>query len=84
MGAMGINESWSSVQQYMYLPLFRPETAGRWLTKDEKAVAVMRSESSGNTDDKPFDKHQFFAALIDYKNWLAGSVYGNFRLFRMM
>lgn len=51
---------------------FRPETAGRWLTKDEKAVAIMRTESSGNTDDKPFDKHQFISAFIDYKNWLAG------------
>lgn len=59
---------------YFFL-FFRPETAGRWLTKDEKAVAVMRTQSSGNTDDKPFDKHQFISALIDYKNWLAGSVY---------
>ncbi|KAJ8651745.1 hypothetical protein O0I10_012692 [Lichtheimia ornata] len=52
-----------------------PETAGRWLTKDEKAVAVMRTQSSGNTDDKPFDKHQFISALIDYKNWLAVMIY---------
>lgn len=63
------------VQRCIPFSFFRPETAGRWLTKDEKAVAVMRTQSSGNTDDKPFDKHQFISALIDYKNWLAGSVY---------
>lgn len=60
---------WSKIITLLYS---RPETAGRWLTKDEKAVAIMRTESSGNTDDKPFDKHQFISALIDYKNWLAG------------
>lgn len=49
-----------------------PENAGRWLTKEEKEVAVQRTKNSGNTDHHGFDKHQFIAALIDYKVWLAG------------
>lgn len=49
-----------------------PENAGRWLTEDEKQVAIQRTRNSGNTDNNPFDKKQFLAALIDYKVWLAG------------
>ncbi|KAI8975418.1 major facilitator superfamily domain-containing protein [Mycotypha africana] len=44
-----------------------PETAGRWLTPDEKEVAIQRTRRSGNTDDKAFDKKQLVAALMDYK-----------------
>ncbi|CEI88835.1 hypothetical protein RMCBS344292_03212 [Rhizopus microsporus] len=52
-----------------------PENAGRWLTKEEKEVAVQRTKNSGNTDHHGFDKHQFIAALIDYKIWLAVIIY---------
>lgn len=50
-----------------------PETAGRWLTPEEKDVAIQRTQLSGNTDNKPFDKRQFFAALTDYKVWFSGN-----------
>lgn len=49
-----------------------PENAGRWLTKEEKHVAIQRTRQSGNTDNKTFDKKQFIAAVVDYKIWLAG------------
>lgn len=49
-----------------------PETAGKWLTAEEKQVAIRRTRMSGNTDEKAFDKKQFFAALIDYKVWFSG------------
>ncbi|KAI8136718.1 pantothenate transporter liz1 [Fennellomyces sp. T-0311] len=53
-----------------------PETVGkRWLTPEEKAVAIERSHRSGNTDTKRFDLHQFIAAIIDYRNWLAFIIY---------
>ncbi|KAI9312214.1 putative MFS transporter, partial [Dichotomocladium elegans] len=53
-----------------------PENAAKWwLTEKEKKVAIMRTHISGNTDEKAFDKHQFFAALLDYKNWLAVIIY---------
>jgi hypothetical protein len=48
-----------------------PETAGSWLTPEEKDVAIQRTLLSGNTDDKHFDKRQFFAALTDYKVWFS-------------
>ncbi|KAG0170987.1 hypothetical protein DFQ29_009042 [Apophysomyces sp. BC1021] len=54
---------------------WRPESTGRWLTEDEMKVAVQRTRQSGNTDEKAFDKKQFFAALLDYKNWLAVLIY---------
>lgn len=50
-----------------------PETAGRWLTAEEKDVAIQRTRQSGNTDEHAFDKKQFLAALVDYKVWFAGS-----------
>ena len=49
-----------------------PETAGRWLTAEEKDVAIQRTRQSGNTDESSFDKKQFLAALIDYKVWFSG------------
>lgn len=52
-----------------------PEKAGRWLTPEEKELAVARTQKSGNTDNKPFDKKQFFAALIDYKVWFSVIIY---------
>lgn len=50
-----------------------PETAGKWLTPEEKQVAIERTRKSGNTDDKLFDKKQFFAAVLDYKVWFSGN-----------
>lgn len=50
-----------------------PETAGKWLTAEEKQVAIQRTQKSGNTDEKSFDKKQFFAALADYKVWFSGT-----------
>lgn len=35
-------------------------------------MAIARTRTSGNTDGKAFDKRQLLAALIDYRNWLAG------------
>ncbi|KAI8075834.1 major facilitator superfamily domain-containing protein [Gilbertella persicaria] len=52
-----------------------PETAGRWLSVEEKQVAIQRTRQSGNTDAKSFDKKQFVAALMDYKVWLAVVIY---------
>ncbi|KAI9476612.1 MFS transporter-like protein [Zychaea mexicana] len=53
-----------------------PETVGtRWLSPEEKAVAIERTRKGGNTDNKPFDKHQFLGAIIDYYNWLAFIIY---------
>ncbi|KAG2214590.1 hypothetical protein INT46_008135 [Mucor plumbeus] len=52
-----------------------PETAGRWLTAEEKDVAIQRTRQSGNTDESAFDKKQFFAALIDYKVWFSVVIY---------
>lgn len=49
-----------------------PEAAGRWLTAEEKDVAIQRTRQSGNTDESAFDKKQFLAALIDYKVWFSG------------
>lgn len=50
-----------------------PESAGRWLTEEERRLAIQRTKSSGNTDRNPFDKKQFLAAVVDYKVWLAGN-----------
>ncbi|GAA5817408.1 hypothetical protein MFLAVUS_010954 [Mucor flavus] len=52
-----------------------PETAGKWLTPEEKRVAIERTQRSGNTDEKSFDKKQFVAALIDYKVWFSVVIY---------
>ncbi|KAF7726542.1 hypothetical protein EC973_008673, partial [Apophysomyces ossiformis] len=52
-----------------------PESTGKWLTEDEMKVAIQRTRQSGNTDERPFDTKQFFAALLDYKNWLAVIIY---------
>ncbi|CAO3662796.1 unnamed protein product [Rhizopus stolonifer] len=52
-----------------------PESAGRWLTEEERRVAIQRTKSSGNTDSNPFDKKQFLAAAVDYKVWLAVIIY---------
>jgi hypothetical protein len=49
-----------------------PQTVRGWLTPQEKQVAIQRAKQSGNTDEKSFDKDQFFAALVDYKIWLSG------------
>lgn len=57
-----------------------PETAGKWLTAEEKRVAIERTERSGNTDEKSFDKKQFVAALIDYKVWFSGKYYLKYSL----
>ncbi|KAI9263988.1 major facilitator superfamily domain-containing protein [Helicostylum pulchrum] len=59
---------------FMVLP-DTPETAGKWLTAEEKRVAIERTERSGNTDEKSFDKKQFVAALIDYKVWFSVVIY---------
>ncbi|KAI8881543.1 MFS general substrate transporter [Backusella circina FSU 941] len=52
-----------------------PSNAGSWLTDKERQVAIQRTKQSGNTDAKRFDKKQFLAALIDYKIWLAVTIY---------
>ncbi|KAI9475910.1 MAG: major facilitator superfamily domain-containing protein [Benjaminiella poitrasii] len=54
-----------------------PETtkAGRWLTAEEKEIAIERTKKSGNTDHKAFDRKQFVAAWIDYKVWLSVVIY---------
>ncbi|KAG2234246.1 hypothetical protein INT48_001965 [Thamnidium elegans] len=52
-----------------------PETAGKWLTPEEKQVAIERIQRGGNTDEKSFDKKQFVAALIDYKVWFSVVIY---------
>ncbi|KAL1928018.1 hypothetical protein VTP01DRAFT_3423 [Rhizomucor pusillus] len=52
-----------------------PETSKKWLTPAERELAIKRTRSSGNTDSKPLDKHQFLAALLDYRNWLCVAIY---------
>ncbi|CAO3595008.1 unnamed protein product [Absidia cylindrospora] len=47
----------------------------RWLTPEERELAIQRTEMSGNTDKQFFDKKQFVAALTDLKNWLAVGIY---------
>ncbi|OBZ89381.1 hypothetical protein A0J61_02558 [Choanephora cucurbitarum] len=62
------------IMSFIVLPDL-PETANRWLTAEEKRVALQRTRQSGNTDAVFFDKQQFFAALMDYKVWLAVIIY---------
>ncbi|ORY95291.1 high-affinity nicotinic acid transporter [Syncephalastrum racemosum] len=52
-----------------------PSSASRWLTPAEKELAVRRVRRDGNTDGKSFNKDQFFAALLDIKNWLSVLIY---------
>ncbi|KAG2177270.1 hypothetical protein INT43_007927 [Umbelopsis isabellina] len=53
-----------------------PETAGsRWLTPEEKELAIQRGASAFNTDKSIFDMRQFKAAFLDYKNWMTALVY---------
>ncbi|KAI8368160.1 major facilitator superfamily domain-containing protein [Radiomyces spectabilis] len=60
---------------FWILPDTPEMTGGRWLTPAEKQVALLRIKHSGNTDNTLFDRHQFLAALLDYKNWLAVVIY---------
>jgi hypothetical protein len=46
-----------------------------WLTPEERQLAIKRTTVSGNTDKHFFDKKQFVAALLDFKNWLAVLIY---------
>ncbi|SAM03765.1 hypothetical protein [Absidia glauca] len=46
-----------------------------WLTPEERQLAIKRTTVSGNTDKHFFDRNQFVAALVDYKNWLAVLIY---------
>lgn len=55
---------------------YSPETASkRWLTPEEKELAIQRGASAFNTDTSKFDIRQVKAALLDYKNWMTALVY---------
>jgi hypothetical protein len=50
-------------------------TGKRWLTPEEKELAIQRGASAFNTDTSNFDLRQVKAALLDYKNWMTALVY---------
>ncbi|KAI8092875.1 putative MFS transporter [Halteromyces radiatus] len=59
----------------MMIPDLPTSVNRRWLTSEEQELAIKRATISGNTDNRPFDKKQLFAALMDYKNWLTVIIY---------
>ncbi|KAI8582833.1 hypothetical protein K450DRAFT_225028 [Umbelopsis ramanniana AG] len=60
---------------FVILPDFPASVGKRWLTPEEKELAIQRGASAFNTDTSNFDMRQVKAALLDYKNWMTALVY---------
>ncbi|KAL1914417.1 uncharacterized protein VTP21DRAFT_8935 [Calcarisporiella thermophila] len=60
---------------FLMLPDYPERASTRWLTPEEKKLAIDRAKRSHSIDEKSFDIKQLVAALLDYRNWLLGIIY---------
>ncbi|KAI9279698.1 major facilitator superfamily domain-containing protein [Umbelopsis sp. AD052] len=70
----GVPTILTGLLSFFILPDYPASASLKWLTEDEKALAIDRMQGNISRRDEGFDMKQFKDAIADYKNWLTALI----------